>query len=109
ALLLNIMYFADEIVSPRGLPLPRQNETLDDDEMTMAEQLIERMTEHFTPEKYQDSYRQALLTLIEKRSEGTRLRLKPPLQPKPTENEDLVETLKASVERTTGKRKRLAA
>jgi DNA end-binding protein Ku len=108
-LLLNLLYFADEIVSSRGLPVPRQNEALDDDEITMAEQLVEHMAESFMPEKYQDDYRQGLLTLIEKKRDGTLLRTKPQLQPKPTGDEDLVETLKASIDRVAGKRKRLAA
>ena len=89
--------------------LPKQSEIFDDDEIAIAEQLIERMTDHFTPEKYQDTYRESLLALIEKRRESTRLRLRPQLQPKPTEDGDLVETLKASIDRIAGKRRRLAA
>ena len=75
----------------------------------MAEQLIERKTDHFTPEKYQDAYREGLLALIEKRRDGGRLRLKPLLQPKPTEDGVLVETLKTSIDRIAGKHRRLAA
>ena len=108
-LLLNLLYFDDEIVSSRGLPIPRQNEPLDDDEIAMAEQLVERMIESFTPEKYQDDYRQGLLTLIDKKRDGTRLRSKPQPQPKPTEDGDLVEMLKASLDRVAGRQKRLAA
>jgi DNA end-binding protein Ku len=108
-LFLNLLYFADEIVSSRGLPIPRQNETLDDDEIAMAEQLVDRMTESFTPEKYQDDYRQGLLTLMDKKRDGTRVRTKPQLKPKPTGDEYLVETLKASIDRIAGKRKRLVA
>jgi len=96
-LLFHILYFADEVVSTKGLPVPKQRATFDDDEIAMAEQLIERMTELFTPEKYQNTYREGLLALIEKRRNGTRLRLKPQPQPKPTDNEDLAETLKASL------------
>ena len=108
-LFLNLLYFADEIASSRGLPIPRQNETLDDDEIAMAEQLVDRMTESFTPEKYQDDYRHGLLTLIDKKRDGTRLRNKPQPQPKPTEDGDLVEMLKASLDRVAGRQKRLAA
>ena len=70
---------------------------------------LERMTEHFAPEKYQDTYREGLVALIEKKRDGTRLKLTPQLQPKPTENEDLAETLKASLDKVPGKRRRLAA
>lgn len=108
-LLLHILYFADEVVSTKGLPVPKQRETFDDDEIARAEQLIEHMTDHFTPEKYQDTYREGLLALIEKRRDGTRLRLKPQPQPKPTQSEDLAETLKASLDKAPGKRRRLAA
>lgn len=108
-LLLNFLYFADEIVSPKGLPVPKQHEELNDIEVAMAEQFIERLTDHFAPEKYQDSYRNGLITLIEKKRDGTRLKLKPVLPLKPTEDEDLVEALRASVERATSKRRRLAA
>ncbi len=108
-LLLHILYFADEVVSTKGLPVPKQHETFADDEIAMAEQLIERMTEHFTPEKYQDTYRENLLELMEKKRDGTRVKLKLQPQPKPTENENLAETLKASLEKAPGKRRRLAA
>jgi DNA end-binding protein Ku len=108
-LLLHILYFADEVLSTKGLSVPKQRETFDDDEIAMAEQLIERMTEHFTPEKYQDTYRESLLALIEKKRDGTKLKLRLQPPPKPTENTDLAETLKASLDKAPGKRRRLAA
>lgn len=109
ALLLNLLYFEDEIVSTKGLALPKQNEPFSDVEMAMAEQLIERMTEHFEPEKYRDSYRESLRVLLEKRHDGARVKIKPLPQLQPTEDEDLLEVLKTSIEKVAARRRRLAA
>lgn len=70
ALLLNLLRFAQE-VSPRedfdfpGRDLKKYKVTAK--EVTLAEQLIDGMTEPWRPEEFTDDYRTALMKLIEKK------------------------------------------
>jgi DNA end-binding protein Ku len=109
ALMLEVLYFADEIAPPKGLVLPKQNEQLDEEEVEMAEQLIGQMTDHFAPAKYRDAYRDGLVDLIEKKRDGVRIRMKPQPQHEATEQRELLAALKASIQKAEGKRKRALA
>ncbi|MDU4960548.1 MAG: Ku protein [Sporomusaceae bacterium] len=71
ALTLSTMLYADEIVAAGDLDdLPADDAQPGEREMKMAVQLIESLTTEFQPGKYHDDYRQALLTLLEKKAEG---------------------------------------
>ncbi len=109
ALMLNVLYFADEILPPKGLLLPKQNEQLDDEEVAMAEHLIGQMTDHFAPARYRDVYREGLVSLIEKKRDGTKIRVKPQPHYQATEQRELLSTLKASIQKAEGRRKRALA
>ncbi len=96
ALLLETMYYADEVRLPEqldNLPKPR----LRDAEVEMATTLVENLSDHFDPEKYDDNYRKELLQLIRAKAKGKEL-------PEPEEREaevvDLMTALRESVERT---------
>jgi DNA end-binding protein Ku len=96
ALLLETMYYADEVRLPEelgDLPKPRLREA----EVEMATSLVENLSEKFDPKKYDDKYRKELLGLIRAKAKGKEL-------PEPEEHEaeviDLMEALKESVERT---------
>lgn len=106
ALMLDVLYFADEIAPPKGLLLPKNNEQPDDEEVEMAERLIGQMTDRFTATEYRDTYREGLLALIEKKRDGVIIRLKPQPQREVTEQRELLATLKASIQKAEGKRKR---
>jgi DNA end-binding protein Ku len=95
-LLLETMYYADEIVKPEELgDVPKVQ--LRDAEIEMAVTLVENLSAPFEPEKYDDRYRKELLDLIHAKAEGAPL-------PEPEEHEaevvDLMEALRASVEQT---------
>ena len=64
----------------------------------MATSLIENLTEPFKPEAYADEYREALLDIVEKKVEGEEIEVIE--APEPTKVVDLMEALKASVEKT---------
>ena len=66
ALVLELMHFAEELVDSQALQIPGQID-LSTKEMQMAQELINRMTDHWKPEKYTDDYRHALLDLIQKK------------------------------------------
>ena len=65
-LLLETMYYADELRLPEDMPAPR----LRDAETKMAISLIENLTAKWTPGKYHDQYRNELLELLTKKAEG---------------------------------------
>lgn len=109
ALLLDVLYFAEEITPPRGLALPKTTPSLDEEETAMMARLIDSMTDHFAPEKYTDSYREGLQALIEKKREGVTVKTKPRRQRVATEEADLLTALKASIQDAEGKRKRALA
>ncbi len=66
ALVLELMHFAEELVNPASLQIPG-NLDLGTKELEMANQLVERMTDKWKPEKFTDDYRHALMELIEKK------------------------------------------
>jgi DNA end-binding protein Ku len=90
---LEKMYFADEI-RPAGKIAPKKV-NVDQRELEMAGKLIESFSGKFRPEKYDDTYRDALCEIIRAKRKG-----KEP--PKPAEPDaarptDLMEALRASV------------
>ncbi len=68
-LLLELMHFADELISPEDLHLP-ESARVSKGEMEMAKSLIDKMSGKWEPEKYKDDYKSALLALIEKKAES---------------------------------------
>jgi len=109
ALLLDVLYLTEDIAPPKGLALPEANTAVDDEEMEMAERLIDSMTDHFAPEKYTDTYREGLQALIEKKREGVTIKARLQCPRAATEDADLLAALKASIQKAEGKRKRALA
>jgi DNA end-binding protein Ku len=71
-LMMSTMVFADEVVPAETIPGLEdiEDEVLTEREMTMAISLVESMSGPFEPEKYQDTYREAVLSLIERKAQG---------------------------------------
>jgi DNA end-binding protein Ku len=102
-LLLETMYYADEVRSPQALDGDMGTAKLQKAEVEMAKSLVENLSEPFKPEKYDDTYRKELLDLIRAKADGQAL-------PEPSEEEggevvDLMTALRESVERTKKQRK----
>jgi DNA end-binding protein Ku len=96
-LVLETMYYADEVRKPEEAPTPR----VADAEVAMAKTLIENLAAKWEPAKYHDRYRNELLSLLEKKAKGKPL-------PAPQEEEegevvDLMEALRQSVAQTRKK------
>jgi len=94
ALVLETMYYADEVRKPEEAPRPQVRKP----EVEMAKTLIENLSGKWEPEKYSDRYRNQLLDLLRKKAKGKPL-------PEPQEAEggevvDLMEALKQSVQAT---------
>src|SRR5438552_11256686 len=102
-LLLETMYYADEVRKPQSLDGDLGTARLQKAEVEMAKSLVENLSEPFEPEKYDDQYRKELLDLIRAKAEGQPL-------PEPKEEEggevvDLMAALRESVEKTKKQRR----
>src|SRR2546421_5693008 len=97
ALVLTTMNFADE-VSPAseldGLPGPGAEPS--SREMKVAKQLIDSLTAKFEPDKYNDTYREGVLELIEAKAQGQEVVSEPPPE-KTAPVVDLMSALEASL------------
>jgi DNA end-binding protein Ku len=109
ALVLELMHFADELADPEKLHVPKKLE-VGKREMTMARSLIDSMSAKWSPEKYKDDYREALMEVIEEKVEagGKEIEEKPRKAPKPTKVIDLVSVLQKSLEQTGATKKKSA-
>lgn len=72
ALVLSTMVYADEINPIEGIEGLEKVADIDvsDAEIQMAETLIGALEAHYQPEKYTDGYRERVLELIQKKSDG---------------------------------------
>jgi len=101
-LLLETMYYADEVRRPDQIEGVDAKVEVRSAEVKMATSLVENLSEPFDPGKYDDRYRKELLELIRAKAKG----VKPP-EPEPEEEGevvDLMAALRESVERTKRKR-----
>jgi DNA end-binding protein Ku len=96
---LEKMYFADEIrpideIKPKKARLSK-------DELRMAEQLIDSFSGQFKPEKYKDTYRDALCEIIAQKQKGEEVHVEPVEEKE--EVPDLMAALRASLEAAGGR------
>jgi DNA end-binding protein Ku len=95
---LEQMYFADEI---RPLEEIRPSKTrVSKEELAMAEQLIDNFAADFKPEKYKDTYRDALCAIIRAKRAGKEVQHAPEVEEEAPP--DLLEALRASIEAAGG-------
>jgi DNA end-binding protein Ku len=106
-LLLSTMVYADEINDPASI------DELDDvvdvkisaKELAMASQLVESLAADFEPDRFRDTYRDAVLDLIEKKAAGEEV-VATVSQIQPDKVVDLMAALEASVAAAKEARKR---
>jgi DNA end-binding protein Ku len=98
ALVLETLYFADEVVPEEGLDgLPDEDVDVSDREVKMARQLIDSLTTDFEPAKYRDEYRQRVMDLIEAKAQGQEVVVQE-TEEEPARVGDLMAALEASLE-----------
>jgi DNA end-binding protein Ku len=98
------MNYADEVLDPDGLSeLPEQDTKLSKRELQIAGQLIDSLSGSFQPSKYRDTYREAVLELIERKAEGHELEARQATVAEPTKAPDLMSALKASLQEIRGR------
>lgn len=111
-LVLNLLRYSDELRDPNALSLPKGNAKalgISENEMKMAERLIDEMVEPWNPEKYKDEYEKELLAFIRRKGErGATEEVEKAEQPRRQRGEvvDIMSLLKRSVEEADGTRKR---
>ena len=94
-LALHTMRFADEVVAPDDFELNKPERGPTDREVKMAGSLVEALAADFTPDAYDDTYRQRVLELVEAKAKGEQIVR--PDDDGPAESSDLLAALEASV------------
>ncbi len=97
-LVLELMHFASEILSPSELNNGSKS-AINDKELKMAQTLIEGMTVPWEPEKYRDEYRDAVLEMIEQKANKREVAAAPVAAVRATNVVDLVKVLQESLNR----------
>jgi DNA end-binding protein Ku len=94
-LALHTMRFHDELIGADELDvsIPRKGPT--GQEAKMAEQLVDSLHEKFDPTDYEDTYREAVLDLIDRKAKGKKIE-RPEPEPR-EETDDLAAALRASL------------
>lgn len=96
-LVLSKIRFAEEVRSTEDLSLPAKSE-VKPNELKIALTLIDQYTSKFEIESYKDQYAAALKQVIEAKATGKSTKVKK-VKLNPSKSQDLMEQLKASLER----------
>jgi DNA end-binding protein Ku len=96
-LVLELMHFASEVLSPEELNRPKTE--LNDKELKMAQALVDSMTVAWEPQKYKSEYREAVMELIEQKAQNKNIDVKPSAPHPATNVVDLVKVLQESLNR----------
>ncbi|HKF79630.1 MAG TPA: Ku protein [Thermoleophilaceae bacterium] len=94
-LVLHTLRFHDEVVSGDDLEIDAGGKKPSKREVEMADKLVETLYEHFDPESYEDTYREAVLDLIKRKAKGEEIDLTE--QEEPDQGDDLAAALEASL------------
>jgi DNA end-binding protein Ku len=95
-LILSTMHFSDEVVEPVNLEgAPEDGIELRDRELAIANQLVDSLSSDFEHGKYEDTYREQVMALIQAKAEGQEIDLTKPEEPEAPD--DLLAALEASL------------
>jgi DNA end-binding protein Ku len=99
------MVFADEVVDAGGLDeVPSADDVKTNDrELDIAKQLVDSLAGSFEPGKYHDSYREAVLELVERKAAGEEIAVQPQADETAKPVPDLMAALKASLDEVRGR------
>jgi DNA end-binding protein Ku len=99
---LEQLYFADEVDPPANV-LPGKLPSVPKRELDMALQLIESFAADWKPEKYEDTYTDALKAIVRRKRKGEEVHRVQ--EPEEDQAPDLMEALRRSLEQQDGKRR----
>ena len=94
-LALHTLRFHDEVVGGDDLEIERAGRAPSKREVEMANRLVDSLAEDFRPDRYEDTYRQAVIDLIERKAKGEEIDLAE--QEEPVHGDDLMAALEASI------------
>jgi DNA end-binding protein Ku len=94
-IVLDQMRFNSEMRPTAGLELPGRAD-VPEEELTLAVQLIERLSKPFRPEEFRDTYTEELKWTIERKAQGTLRQARAAASP-PTQVEDILARLQESL------------
>jgi DNA end-binding protein Ku len=94
-LALHTLRFHDELVDPGDLDVAIPRKGPSQQEADMAEQLVDSLHEKFDPTDYEDTYREAVLDLIDRKAKGKKIE-RPEFEER-EETDDLAAALEASL------------
>jgi DNA end-binding protein Ku len=95
ALAIHTMRFADELVDPGEYELGRVRRKPSEREIKMAASLVDGLHAEFDPSEYEDSYREDVLALVERKAQGKNI--EPPEDVETESADDLLAALEASL------------
>jgi DNA end-binding protein Ku len=99
ALLMTTMNFGDEVHDPSELhELGEVQMQVSGRELDVARRLVRSLAEPFDISRYRDTYREAVLDLIDRKASGEEIEAQPVVQRRPTETTDVMGALQASLE-----------
>ena len=94
---LNTMRYADEVIPVESLQLPEV--PLAEKELKIGSELIEKLTAAFEPGKFENEHEKKLRDMIEKKARGEKIAVLVPRRLKPTESDQLLQVLEASLKK----------
>jgi DNA end-binding protein Ku len=100
---MELMHFADELVSVDDLEPPKRSE-IGDKELKMAQQLIESLATEFKPENYRNEYTEKVHALIDRKAEGQEIVTEPAVVEAKGKVIDLMAALEQSLARAGEKK-----
>jgi DNA end-binding protein Ku len=92
---LSTMRFDDELVPPEKVKYDEAKKSPGDKEVDMASRLVDSLAGKFDPTQYHDTYREAVLKLVEAKAKGEEIDL--PKIEKAEATDDLMAALEASL------------
>jgi len=94
---LNTLRYADEVIPLGSLELP--DVSLSEKELKIGVELIEKLTAPFEPSKFENEHQKKLQDMINKKSRGEKIAVLTPRRLKPTESDQLLQALEASLKK----------
>jgi DNA end-binding protein Ku len=101
-LVLHTLRFADELVPGSDIEVPKPGRGPGEKEVKMAARLVDTLHADFDPTDYDDEYREAVLSVVERKRKGEEI--VPEDEPDTDDSADLMATLEASLDGAKGGR-----
>jgi DNA end-binding protein Ku len=99
-LTMSTMVYPDEVIEPATLDEVASVEDVEINprELEIAKQLVDSLAGPFDPDKYRDTYREQVLSLVERKAQGEHIAVQPAAEEAEEPVPDLMSALKASLD-----------